>query len=161
MPLGARAVYDFETTFDVPLAFAYRWCTDYTPKDAAYEGERYQRRILERSPTRVVYEDLDDQPHGWVWRRTEVTLHPPRGWSALSRGNYREFRIEYRLDELPDGKTRFRFRGVRRPTELGRVNPPRARLLRELRTMWRRFGSAMAKEYRAKRPTARRPRRSA
>ena len=44
--------------FRVPLEFAFGWCTDYTPEDAALEGETYQRKIIERSKNRVIFEDL-------------------------------------------------------------------------------------------------------
>ncbi len=44
-----------QVAFHVPLEFAFRWCTDYTPEDAALEGESYSRKIVERSGRRVVF----------------------------------------------------------------------------------------------------------
>jgi hypothetical protein len=141
--------YEIRTRFRAPLRFVYRWCTDYTPGDAQLEHESYERRVLSKTRGRVVYEDLDRLADGWAWRRTTVTLRPPSGWHADSVGNRRTFRLDYRLRELRTGGTELWLRGIRRPTEIGAPNPPPAEMERELRRMWRDFGRALERDYRA------------
>ena len=140
---------EVRATFRAPLAYVYRWCTDYAPDDGRRAEENYVRRILERSDRRVVLEDLEDTEHGWVWKRSTVTLDPPRHWHAESDGNYRYFSLDYRLRALPGGVTELTLRGKRTATALGGENPTRARLEAGLRTLWTHLGRSLEREYRA------------
>ena len=151
MAPGMKVTYcEIRSTFRAPIDFVYAWCTDYDPGDARLEKEHYQRRILSRTGKRVVYEDLEEGPHGWVWRRQTVTLAPPHHWHAESVGNYREWSLDYDLRSLPGGRTELTLKGRRRPTPLSGGNPPKAELLRDLRTIWRRFGRALERDYRSR-----------
>lgn len=140
--------YRFRTEFNAPLPFVYRWCTDYQPTDARLEHETFQRKILHRSRRKVVYEDLGETPAGWWWRRHVVTLQPPNRWYSESVGNYRDFRLEYELRELPGGRTEFRFRGRRVPSVLASPNPSPRAYGREMAATWRHFGRQLEREYR-------------
>lgn len=133
--------------FRVPLGFAFKWCTDYTPQDAALEGESYERRIIERTPRRVVFEDLEDTDGGWVWARDVVTLRPPNRWSMESVGNRRDVTAEYALTTLSDGRTQLELRWWRRPKPPGK-KIPRAEREKETSRAWKRFATAMEKDYR-------------
>ena len=152
--LTPPAVYEFRTRFRAPLPYVFAWCTDYTPDDARLEGEEYTRRILRRTRQNVVYEDLYDEPDGWMWSHQEVDLHPPKHWHANAVGSHREWSIDYRLSAQKDGSTELWFRGKRRATGLAGKNPPKARLERELLHMWKNFGRALERDYRAGRPPA-------
>lgn len=139
--------YEFRVDFRAPLPFVYAWCTDYTPEDARLEKENYTRRILRRTSKRVIYEDLDDQPTGWIWSHQVVDLHPPNRWHAEATGSHRSWSIEYKLSSRPDGGTVLWFRGRRRATPLG-SNVQRKRLERNLRVMWKNFARALERDYR-------------
>jgi hypothetical protein len=152
---GPKTVYETRQVFHAPLAFAFRWCTDYQADDSKRSGESFRRKVLERTAKKVEFEDLDERPNGWVWRHTIVTLHPPGRWTAHSVGNFRTFEIEYRLKASPDGTTAFHLRGVRRSTAFGGKNPPKAKLERELDVMWGNYGKALDRDYRASRPSRR------
>ena len=143
------SIYEFRLRLPAPLPFTYAWCTDYSPEDPRLEGEKYTRRILRRTRRRVVYEDLYDEPSGWMWSHMEVDLHPPNRWHAESVGSHRTWSIDYELSSRDDGTTELWFRGKRRATELAGKNPPKAQLERELKGMWRNFGRALEKDYRA------------
>ncbi len=134
-------------TFDVPLDFAYEWCTDYTPQDAALEGEAYQRRVIERTPRRVVFEDLEEGETGWIWARNVVALRPPNRWHAVGIGSHRDMTADYVLTKLPDGRTEFELRWWRKPTSLGK-KIPRAQREKETTAAWKKFARAMEKDYR-------------
>ena len=143
------ATYEVKRTFGAPLDFAYAWCTDYTSKDRRLQGDPGSRQIVRKTSRTVVYEDLNETPHGWMWSRQTVTLLPPNRWHAVAVGNYRTWDLDYSLRALPNGRTEFTMRGRRRSTPLGVRNPPKAVLERELQTMWRNLGRAMEQDYRA------------
>ncbi|MFZ0830291.1 MAG: hypothetical protein WCB18_02920 [Thermoplasmata archaeon] len=42
------SIYEIHVTFRAPLAFAYAWCTDYTPADRKLEGDPGSRQILRK-----------------------------------------------------------------------------------------------------------------
>lgn len=143
--------YEIRATFRAPLDFAYAWCTDYTTDDRKLEGDPGARQIIRKSCRTVVYEDMNETPHGWMWSRQTVTLRPPNRWHAIAEGNYRTWVLDYSLRELSDGRTEFTMRGRRRATPLGVRNPPKTVLEKELRTMWRNLGQALERDYRAQR----------
>src|SRR5437870_12658353 len=72
--------YRIRVSFRVPLDFAFAWCTDYTPEDPGLEGQSYQRTIIERTPHRVIFEDLEESEDGWHCVRAVVALSPPNRW---------------------------------------------------------------------------------
>lgn len=133
--------------FRVPLEFAFNWCTDYTPEDAALEGESYQRKIVERSKNRVVFEDLEEGDTGWVWARDVVTLRPPNRWHMESIGSHRDVTADYVLTTLPGGNTQLELRWWRKPHPPGR-RIPRAQREKETGLAWKRFAAAMERDYR-------------
>ncbi len=143
--------YRVRVAFRVPLDFAFAWCTDYTPSDGKLEGESYERKIIERTSRRVVFEDLEETKDGWDWGRDIVTLQPPNRWHMDGVGNRSDVTADYVLSALPDGRTRFDLRWRRRP------KTPEARKLtkaqREASTTraWKRFAAAMERDYRRSR----------
>ena len=139
--------YNFRAIFRAPLPYVFRWCTDYSPEDPRLAKEDSRRRILARSARRVIFEDLYDGPEGWVWSHDVVTLDPPNHWHAEIVGSHREWVIDYRLRELPGGRTELSFRGRRRSTAHGVRNPSQAQLVRELTSMWRNYGRALERDY--------------
>src|SRR3990172_3354806 len=98
--------YHIRVAFRVPLDFAFAWCTDFSPQDAGLEGESYRRKIVERTPRRVVFEDLEESDAGWEWSRDVVTLLPPNRWHMDGIGNHRDVTADYVLSPLPNGRTR-------------------------------------------------------
>jgi hypothetical protein len=150
--------YRFRAVFHAPLPFVFRWCTDYRTDDARLEHESFERRILQRTSRRVIYEDLERTRNGWSWRRHVVTLRPPDRWWSDSVGNYRDFHLEYELRELPGGRTEMRFRGRRVPAVLASPNPPVREFVRSMENSWRHFGVELERDYRRSRRTRRRAR---
>jgi len=134
-------------TFRAPLHFVFRWCTDFQSDDARLEREGFERKILERSGKRVVYEDLEWADDGWHWAQYVVSLHPPDRWTAESVGNYRDATLDYRLTELANGGTRLDLRWRRRPGPKGN-RLPKARGERDTTRAWRSFKRALERDYR-------------
>ena len=151
-------VYEFRTRFHAPLPFVYAWCTDYSPEDPQLERDAFQRRIISKTRRRAVYEDLYDQPDGWMWSHMEVDFRPPNRWHAEALGSHRTWSIDYELSDLGDGSTELHFVGSRRATSLGR-NPPKAEMERELLQMWKNLTRALEREYQGTRKDAGKRRR--
>lgn len=141
-------VYRIRTELDAPLDFVFRWCTDYATNDGKLSGEPYERRIISRTPERVVLEDLWWTSDGWKWRRSDVRLSPPDRWHSDSVSNIRDASIDYRLTTLPGGRTRLLIVMHRRPGSIRPVQPPRAVLEAEIGRLWDRIGASLAREYR-------------
>jgi hypothetical protein len=145
--------YRVSLDFRAPLKFAYAWCTDYTPEDAAIAGEDkafgLQRRIVMRTPRKVVFENLYDHGAGWAWERHTVTLSPPDRWHSDGFGNYHETHLDYRLTELPRGWTRFDMRWWSKPTGLSRgPRTAEAVVERFVLRLWRLRARALEHDYR-------------
>jgi hypothetical protein len=138
--------------FRVPMDFAFTWCTDYTPEDAALEGESYQRKIVERSPRQVIFEDLEETDSGWIWARDVVALRPPNRWHMESAGSHRDVTADYTLTKLPDGRTQLELRWWRRPHAQGK-KIPRAAREKETTKAWKKFAKAMERDYRESQST--------
>jgi hypothetical protein len=152
---GASPEYRIRVSFGVPLDFAFAWCTDYTSEDSSLEGESYQRKIIERTPDRVIFEDLEETEDGWVWGRDVVTLLPPNRWHMDGVGNRRDVTADYVLSPLPDGRTGFDLRWRRRPKVPETKKLTKAEREASAMRAWKRFAVAMERDYRGSR---RRPR---
>jgi len=139
--------YEVRTTIHAPFPFVYRWCTDYTPEDARYSGEGYERRILRRSDREVIFEDLYDTKEGWIWIRRAVRLLPPAGWHADSVGSDRALSVDYRLSRLSGHSTLLTIRARRRPYGIGGKNPPKSRWERKVGLNWAKFGGGLEGDF--------------
>ena len=145
---GWTGPYRISVTFRVPLEFMFAWCTDFTPQDASLEGESYQRKIIERTPRRVVFEDLEESDAGWEWSRDVVTLLPPNRWHMDGIGNHRDVTADYVLTPLSAGQTRLDLRWRRRPKTTEARKDTRVERETSARRAWKRFGAAMERDYR-------------
>lgn len=141
-------MYHVSVVFRVPLDFAFRWCTDFRADDARLEQEGFERKILVRTPKRVVYEDLEWADDGWHWAQYVVRLRPPDRWHADSVGNYRDATLDYVLTELSPRRTRLDLTWRRRPGPKGR-RLPRTEAERDSRRAWLSFRNALERDYRA------------
>jgi hypothetical protein len=144
-------LYKSRVVLHVPIKFAYRWCTDFSSKDPKLERVRYERRLLERSPKRRVFEDLHKMPAGWYWTRSVVTLRPPDGWHDYELGNHGAWSVDYKLRALGKDRTELTLVSRRRPVLLGTKNPTRARGDRAMTRTWREFGAAIERDYQSQR----------
>ncbi len=139
--------YRISVAFHAPLDFAFAWCTDFSPQDARLEGETYQRKIVERTPRRVVFEDLEEAKDGWVWSRDTVTLRPPKRWSMVGTGNRRDVTANYLLSRLPNGQTQLELRWRRQPKEPEAKKLTKAQREADTLRAWKRFAAAMERDY--------------
>ena len=140
--------YRIKVAFKVPMDYAFAWCTDYTPEDGRLEGEKYVRRIIERTSRRVIFEDLEDTKDGWLWNRDVVTLRPPNRWHMDGIASRADVTADYFLTTLPNGRTQLDLRWRRRPRVPGKQLTKKQREASTL-VAWKRFGAAMERDYKA------------
>lgn len=147
----SRTSFHISTVLRVPLAFAFRWCTDFRPDDGRREGSPYERRILERTPRRVVFEDLESTSSGWEWTHHTVSLRPPNRWHSDGVGNYRDVRIDYELTRLAPERTRIDLTWKRRWTGLAGKEPSKRSVEVGTLRAWRHFAKSIEADYRRSR----------
>ncbi|HTT35443.1 MAG TPA: hypothetical protein VLX64_01780 [Thermoplasmata archaeon] len=143
--------YVVRVRFRAPLSFVFDWCTDYTAKDAELEGEGYERRVISRSKSEVVYEDLEDQDGGWFWTRHVVRLRRPRHWHSDSIGSHRAYSLDYDLTPLGPAETELVLTAKRRPYGHGGPNPSKTSWERSVAKSWKHFAKFLERDYRASR----------
>ena len=136
-----------KATFPAPLEFVYRWLTDFSSRDASITGERYRRRILERSPSRIIFEDLAASSSGWSWLRNVVDLQPPDRWHLEAVGNTLDARADYRLIPRSPSTTELVMTWRLRPGILGGTIPPKAAIEASLRQVWAAYAEALREDF--------------
>jgi hypothetical protein len=82
--------YHASVVFRAPLPFVFDWCTDYTEDDPKSAGKdspiHLQRRIVERTTRRVVFENLYDEGLGGGGSATWSPSDRPPGGTATGAG---------------------------------------------------------------------------
>jgi hypothetical protein len=146
--------YHVTATFRAPLPYVFSWCTDFDPRDDRREKDHYSRKIVERTPRRVVFEDLVDSDQGWNWARHVVTLHPPAHWHSDSVGTHRTLTIDYTLTRLSPERTRLDLRWKRRRTPLATGKLSQRTIEKSTTQAWRNFARELEKDYRKSRKTS-------
>jgi hypothetical protein len=141
-------LYSIRVVHNAPLAFTFRWCTDYSKRDPVLFGEDFERKVVEGQGQHRIFEDLYSSPEGWSWGRWEVTLRPPDQWHADSVGNYLDWSADYQLKPLGQERTEFRAQFRRRAGPLGGKNPSKGPYEKALTDMWRHLGRALERDYR-------------
>lgn len=147
-PVHVRVVRDFP----VPRDDAYAWLTDIQESDVERTGAVIEaRKVVERTPTRIVYEGVTEVLGRRNPSTTEVTLAPPDRWEArVTQGPRLGSRTDYRLASIPAG-TRLTvdyhlvLQDPKRHLFLRLAKPLVAR---EMRKMWDGFAASMEKELR-------------
>lgn len=98
----------FKTTkiMNVPLKYAYAWCTDFRDDDSKITGSVRIRRVISRTKDRVIYGSSypgrDGKATGSIYI---VSLKPPDSWHMDRFGEDME-RGDYKLTSLGRKLTR-------------------------------------------------------
>lgn len=151
-PVHVRVVREFP----VPREDAFAWLTDIQDSDVERAGAVLEtRKVVERTPTRIVYEGVTEVLGRRNPGTTEVTLAPPDRWEArVTQGPRLGSRTDYRLEVVPAG-TRltvdYHFMMVE-PAKHLLLRLARPLVARAMRKMWAGFGAAMEQELVSARP---------
>lgn len=96
--------YHVTETFNAPLGFVYKWCTDFREDDLKMVGSTTKRMILVRTKRLVVWGTKLKGAKTYAGIRS-VWLKPPNRWH-LDAGGDKHLTGDYRLTSI--GKTRTR-----------------------------------------------------
>jgi hypothetical protein len=142
-----RREYRIRAAFRAPIPFVFAWCTDISPIDPELRRKKFVRKVVEKTSSRVVYEDLEASDRGWTWDRNVVTRMPPDRWTLRAVGNHFDTRADYLLSTARAGRTRLDLRFRLRPKTSQDRLPGRRALERDVGIMWRRYARALERDY--------------
>ncbi len=111
MARPVNQIYTLSETFDAPLDYVFAWCTDFREDDNKLIGSKTVRKILEKTPERVIWRVRYNEGKGFAEGVRAVWLHPPDAWHLDTCGDGRELG-EYRLKALGKNKTRLNMKFV-------------------------------------------------
>ncbi len=99
--------YHLSKIIEAPLPFVYDWCTDFREDDGKLTGSTRERKILEKTQTRVISTQSYMEKGKEVGYVSIVTLKPPNAWHLDTAGNVREQETgDYKLIRLGKNRTR-------------------------------------------------------
>ncbi|HUR68001.1 MAG TPA: SRPBCC family protein [Candidatus Thermoplasmatota archaeon] len=130
---------------------AYAWLTDFQDSDVdRADAVIEMRKVIERSPTRIVYEGEQVVLGRRSTGTSEVTLHPPDRWEAkVIAGPRTGSFTHYRLVPVGSGASRLTVDYnliINDPQRHFLLRLAKPLVKRELSKMWDGFEAAMRKE---------------
>ncbi len=111
MPKQVKQKYKLSETFNAPLDYVFKWCTDFREDDNKMVGSKTERKMLEKSPERVIWRVRYKDGKGYAEGVRAVWLQPPNSWTLDTCGDGREVG-EYKLKALGKSKTRLEMKFV-------------------------------------------------
>ena len=105
MARPVKAKYKLSETFDAPQDYVFAWCTDFREDDNKMIGSKTERKILEKTPERVIWRVRYKDGKGYTEGVRAVWLNRPKSWHLDTCGDGREVG-EYKLKAIGKNKTR-------------------------------------------------------
>jgi len=149
--------YSFKQRFRAPAAFAYRWATEFTPRDWAIGGITGRRKVVTIAENTILLLDTFPGDDGPPVRKTKlVHVYPEtRTWVSTHIAGPRrhsQFRYCIREDGPASSILEFRGREIRREAYImGRAasDSPPAVLRRADSQMWKLFALGMERDFKS------------
>ena len=142
--------YGFTQALNFPAEIAYKWCTDYDPKDMERMGETGLRRITRLTEDTIILEDRYDVG---ITKTKLVRLNPERhSWTSTHiSGPVKHSQFLYEI--IPEGtnKSHLNFTGLQINYSKKRPSPANierlaAQLRKEDSQGWKLLAQAMQKD---------------
>jgi hypothetical protein len=137
--------YGISVTFDAPLTFVYKWCTDFHADDPKIIGAPYTRHVIEKTKSRAIW--IQHYSRGGVEMEGVriVNLTQPRSWHLESVNEELYRSGDYILTSLGRGKTKLT---IKLKTDYRTIEPVSAfKLNQDLTEDWEKYGAALQKDY--------------
>ena len=146
MKTAYTITYKASKTFDAPLSFVYRWCTDFQGDDLKMIGSKNERNIHEKTDRRVIWTVEGKNLKSGTDPVRAVWLRPPNSWYLEESGDI--FGTgDYKLTSLGGTKTRLDM--VFTETYARRSDVPAEKsLVAEALDHWVKYGKALERDYR-------------
>jgi hypothetical protein len=140
--------YKHSRVFNVPVEFAYKWCTDYSPVDSKITRSKFPRIILAKGKDRVVYASFKPGSDGKPKLAVRVvTLHPKTFSWHLDYFAEEDLEVgDYKLTRLGPKKTKFAY-ALRNTWKHGK-GPSKEAFEAEAKKTWDKFAPALERDYR-------------
>lgn len=152
MARPANGKYRLTETFDAPKEYVFAWCTDFREDDGKFLGSKTERKILEKTPERVVWRVRHKDGKGFTEGVRAVWLDPPNSWHLDTCGDGREVG-DYRLTSLGKKRTRLDMRFVVTYDSKGEVEDKDEWEADGVKH-WKIYKRALEADYRAGRPAS-------
>lgn len=137
-------------TINVPMQYAYDWCTDYRETDPQITGSKSQRRVLQKTKKRAIYVQIYEGVDGKEKVAVDiVTLKPPTSWHLDYFGEEDDETGEYRLKKLGEGKTRLDMVFKEKWKNIAEI-PSIEEQIRSTNEVWDKYIAAQEKEYKSR-----------
>ena len=130
---------------NAPLAFVYKWCTDYRDDDPKITGSTNQRRILRKTKQSVLYLSIYKRGAKSKYAVNIVRLHPPNSWHLDFIGEEDDETGDYRLTRL--GAKRTRLDMVFKEEYKIRSPPTIAEDTKHTSEIWDKYVAALERDY--------------
>ncbi len=99
--------YHLSKIIEAPMPFVYEWCTDFREDDGKLTGSTRERKILEKTKTRVISSQSYMENGKESGQVSIITLKAPNAWHLDTAGNTREQETgDYKLTRLGKSRTR-------------------------------------------------------
>ncbi len=106
MAKPVNQTYKISQKFDAPMEYVFAWCTDFREDDPQkYLGSKTVRKLLEKTPERVIWAVRFKDGKGYAEGIRAVWLNSPKSWHLDTCGDGREVG-DYKLTSLGKSKTR-------------------------------------------------------
>ena len=144
--------YGFSQHFDFSPQEAFRWCTDYSPKDLELMGEKGRRKVKRLNDDTLVLSDKYRTKEGKVVKKRLIRIYPERlSWTntRISKdGRHSQFLYQIVAEE--GGGSRLDFVGSQifqgKSPGKARLDVMARQLSSEDSVSWRRLAKAMAED---------------
>jgi hypothetical protein len=124
----------------------YKWCTDFREDDNKITGSKNKRKILQKSPKRVVYvTTYFPKPGRSKVGVNLVTLHPPNSWHLDFVGEEDDEIGDYHLTRLGPKKTQLDMRFFEKYKV--RNAPAQAVDKKHTEELWAKYAAALEEDY--------------
>jgi len=138
--------YHVSKTFNAPLGFVYKWCTDFQEDDLKMVRSNVKRKIIERTKLHVAWRIAPaggSRGHPGI---RSVWLRPPNKWRLDTSGD-KHLTGDYTLTRLGKKKSRLDMKFTETSVDRNRLEP---KTTWEAETMeeWDAYGRYLEKDYR-------------
>ncbi|MDG6905103.1 MAG: hypothetical protein JRN20_04880 [Nitrososphaerota archaeon] len=143
-------IFKHSRIFNVPLQFAYDWCTDFSSEDSKITGSKFPRILLEKTKKRVVYAGFKTGSDGKPKLAVRVVTLQPKTYSwHLDYFAEEDLEVgDYNLVRLGPEKTKFTVT-LNNKWKHGK-GPSKGEFETSIKKTWDSFTPALERDYRRK-----------
>jgi hypothetical protein len=100
--------YEVSVTFDAPIDYVYKWCTDYREYDGELRHDAFKRNVVDRSNNRVVFIDHTNPGGPDDKEKVRIITLKRNAWSMSGFDEGANITGMYKLQSLGKNKTKLK-----------------------------------------------------